>query len=152
MHFVIVFIQGLPNNEDAEAGRSGNETSPLIEKPREVQLGEQMLQLDSCLDNCLDGADRAGFWNAPFGESPQSDVRRHPFGLKFQSQSELFASGTYVMVTVHEPTVCHPSKVLATSSAVAANLVAELHMEALSHGGMYQPPPEGWIWVGHPRA
>ena len=49
------------------------------------------------------------------------------------------------MVTVHEPTVCHPSKVLATSSAVAANLVTELHMEALSHGGMYQPPPEGWM-------
>ena len=95
MHFVIVFIQGLPKNEDAEAGRSGNETSPLIEKPRKVQLGEQMLQLDSCLDNCLDGADRAGFWNAPFGESPQSDVRRYPFGLKFQSQSEPFASGTY---------------------------------------------------------
>ena len=53
MHFVIVFIQGLPKNEDAEAGRSGNETSPLIEKPREVQLGEQMLQLDSCLDNWM---------------------------------------------------------------------------------------------------
>ncbi|CAL1137114.1 unnamed protein product [Cladocopium goreaui] len=28
----------LPKNEDAEAGRSGNETSPLIEKPREVSL------------------------------------------------------------------------------------------------------------------